>query len=467
MSQDQEVGDIKLGLTAKRESTEAVEMKAKPTLDQLFADREQEASAGVAAAERSLREAESIIEAKKRIGVEPTEKESADLESARPRAFIEKEYLRDFVSPLRELVDAELETESGEKFRLREVIEPLLDELQSEDAKDPARRVELQKRLVALLIKKLSSIPPATWETSPRATLETKKGNCAANAATLTELLGSVSAVSGIKKVEYVNPLGHAMNVVTLEDDSVWYADPRNDRLVDISANHEKIRADNGVTAYRLIRPTKTTVFHVLPSLGSSKDAMVKSVSGNLAMVPDVARGVFADEGQAAAPEAQRQKMQAGAIAARDRLGLTDERAAEYRAAAKELSGPMESFKDGPVFQAEVKRWKTEAEGSQSLREVAHTFMPDEADPPEARAAKLSFRKVLAGNTDVLGAFLLDRGIAKLDLPAAPPDLLAVFEGGLNRYREALHMQKEIVHRSDKDFADEIAEMVATVKAMQ
>jgi hypothetical protein len=158
--------------------------------------------------------------------------------------------------------------------------------------------------------------------------------------------------------------------------------------------------------------------------------------------------------------------MQVGAIAARDRLGLAGEKEAEYRAVAKELGGPMDQFKEGPVFQVEVERWKEETEGSERLREVAYTFTPDENDTPEVRASKTAFRKVLAENTDTLGAFLLDRSIAKLELPTAPPNLLAVFESGFNKYRESLHMQKEMVHRSEKDFADEIAEMMATVKTM-
>ena len=353
----------------------------------------------------------------------------AQQESAEMMA--EEVYENDFKKPLAEMMNAELSTKEGGKFVLSDIVNEQLNKFQTPEfsALPPEEQTKQQKQFCQTFIDKISSLPGDAWSISPKQTLRTGAMNCSNAASVFGMTMKNTQAISGIRRIDYVSPYGHAMNIVQLLDGSLWYADPRNGVFENITDNVE-VEEQNNLNIYRIKKPTDKTSFHILPGIKYLRDAVVRAYAGNVAESNNTAKGEF-DEVLEIFPEERKKEIQEGARTLKEELMLSDEKASEYKTLAEIVGKSLDEFQKTNEFLNEKRRW----ESATKLNDI---IMNNQELLKEITDRKSELRDFLIGNIDDFD--IIDEITKKL----------------LYQFRDSIHMQKSVLHKSDSEFEQEI-----------
>lgn len=370
----------------------------------------------------------------KEMGIEnnlPSMPVQADEQQEDFETMVEKIYEEDFIKPLAEMMDAELSTKEGGGFVLSDIVNEQLSKFQTPEFStlSSGEQTEQQKQFCQTVIDKISSLPGDAWSISPKQTLHTGAMNCSNAASIFGMIMKNAQSISGIRRIDYVSPYGHAMNIVQMLDSSIWYADPRNGVFENITDNVE-VEEQNDLNIYRIKKPANKTSFHILPGIKYLRDAIVRSYAGNIAESVNTANGEF-DEVLSVYPEEKQKEIQEGARALGEELMLSEEKAKNYKNLAEAIGMQLNNFEKTEEFLNEQLRW----ESSTRLGEM---IMNNLQLSDKIKSRKSELRDFLLGRTDNIN---LDNREA---------------EKSIEEFRDAILMQKTILHKNDVEFEQEI-----------
>lgn len=108
-------------------------------------------------------------------------------------------------------------------------------------------RVKTEKTVIKKLLKAFKGIPAKTWAFFPEAMAQEKAANCSGSAMILGHILNEELKI----KTEQANPWNHAVNIVTYNDGSTQYVDPRNNKIHELELE-ECVEEKDGFRVYKI-----------------------------------------------------------------------------------------------------------------------------------------------------------------------------------------------------------------------
>lgn len=108
-------------------------------------------------------------------------------------------------------------------------------------------RVKTEKTAIKKLLKAFKGIPAKTWAFFPEAMAQEKAANCSGSAMILGHILNEELKI----KAEQANPWNHAVNIVTYNDGSTQYVDPRNNKIHNLELE-ECVEEIDGFRVYKI-----------------------------------------------------------------------------------------------------------------------------------------------------------------------------------------------------------------------
>ena len=148
----------------------------------------------------------------------------------------------------------------------------------------------IQKQFVEKLIHSISKIPFDSWSFTFTRSLESGKLNCSGCASLLGIIIEHMRSLSRIPLVEFVTPYGHAMNIIHFSDNSIYYADPRNEKFKNISNLILRTWNFGNLKVYRLKANLGFTGYRIFPAV-SVREGVLMSYGGNLGSMYNFAQG--------------------------------------------------------------------------------------------------------------------------------------------------------------------------------
>ena len=269
---------------------------------------------------------------------------------------VEQIFSADFVAHLPALLAKKFETKSGEEYTLNTVIEKHLALIANAQAHThdhtPNEIIEAEQAFVRELVEKLADLPVKNWNLNAEQILENGGTNCSSSAALTQMLLESVQKATGISKIAYANPRGHAFNIVEFADGSIFYTDARNGIFENIGEQVVVTRRET-LTIYKLREPSPRLNFRFIPALNNSHTGIIAAYFGNLLEVPDGAAGKF-DEAFSELSDAERIEMQQEIKLLLTHPEISPEQIAGTRALFEKINAPIEDFYAEPGIQEEI-----------------------------------------------------------------------------------------------------------------
>lgn len=344
-------------------------------------------------------------------------------------------YREEFVEPFKILLSETIHTPKG-NFQLSKIVTRHLKKIEILTNASLETRVAAQKKFIQELLSKLSQMKVGTWDISLKQTLASQKTNCSSAASLLTLLLETNQKETGLKKIEFCIPYGHAVVLVHLADESIWYADPRNNTLKQLD-DFQMIQKKS-LRIYQLNRPQESIPFVFLTVLMPNARGIVTAWAGNSAELPDAAKGKFDESLQKSENEKTLRAIQKEAKVTLKTLKLTDKNAKKLQRLHDQMGQPIISFRSSKLYQQESTSWLEIGEAKKNLEKMVHILQKKPHILNELKKNKFSLKQ-----------FLLYK------IPDFHVSNFA-FEKTLRSYREAIHILKEIHHKRIKDFKKEV-----------
>lgn len=368
--------------------------------------------------------------------VQPThESAEQELSTTETEAITDAIFAREFALPLEQLLLIDFPMYEKPPFRLGVLMQNGIDSIKK--TRTPEDLAATQKALVRGIVEHLNEMPVGTWDTSPKQTLETKQTNCSGAAALFTALFESVQAATEIPKIHYVNPYGHATDIVHFSDQTIFYADPRNGIFQEITQDVE-VEERDGLIVYRLKVPTPEIPFHFLPTLPSFRDMAVVNYVENMAEIPEAAEGVFDEILRNSATGAELREMQQEARVVRERERIAASKVIQWQKLKQSLGKSLDKFKQTPEFQKESEFWGNYRGVQEILVELESLAQADPVIKRELLEKKEFLREFLLHKTDTLN--LSNKAI----------------EEKLRHYRDSKHLLDiAIIHKNTEDLIKE------------
>ena len=262
------------------------------------------------------------------------------------------------------------------------------------EAKTVTEHIAEQKNLVKQLVEVLESAPSKNWNISAAQVAHDGATNCSSSAAILQMILESLRAETGIYRIDYANPKGHAFNMVTFLDGSIGYVDGRNG-IFDIVTKEISTEITPNLTIYKQRKPTPERPFRFIPAMRDAHKGIVTAYLGNLLEVPDTANGIFDAELQNGTTEQERQEMQKEAAPLLKHPAIAPDQIAHTRKNHEAFYSPMKSFYSDPAVQKEIARWESTNTLGEELKKIGALLEQYPNLRVDLRARKTEFRAFL------------------------------------------------------------------------
>jgi len=290
---------------------------------------------------------------------------------------------------------------------------------------------KMQQEMVRELVETISKLPVKNWNISPRQLAENGSANCSVAAAALQMMIESTQGSTGITKTDYVNPPGHAFNMVRFPDGNIFYADPRNGIFENVT-KEVIVSYKPGLTIYKLTKPNERMPFRYITALSKSSDGMVNAYLGNLSQVPQVLAGNFPTAFEDAS-QAERDAMQLEARELGTRPELNSESLNHTLTVKDKLYAPLENFFADPDIQEEIAHFEPATQHNEARAGIIKILQTDEA-----------LRSELKNRPEELRSFLLADTHEFITTDKTLTRLLADFRDGRAKVWTLLHrIQKE------------------------
>ncbi len=346
------------------------------------------------------------------------------------RAETQRVLDREFIAPLRDVLEAELPSKTGETFRLGEVVDRNIEAIKG--AESDEQRAERQKTLVSELVNTIKQLPSDSWSCSTRQLLENKAANCSNAASLLALILEQRQDDTGIKKFEYANPQGHSINIVSFDDGTMCYADPRNGVFEDVT-KRMTVEDQPEMRLYVLKDPEPKMPHRFYPAVKKLHDIIVGVYAANMSEVPMFARGEFDENMKRTAPPEELAKMQAQAQVAQQREEINDKTAEKYKEMAARLKAPVRAFRNTDRFKMEAEMMKTGNDAEDALKRIGTRVRSQSELKQKLYNAKPSIRAFLLGESS-------ETTVGDIEVEAA-----------LRLYRDAQQTADTLLHKSDEE----------------
>ncbi len=157
-------------------------------------------------------------------------------------------------------------------------------------------KAEKQREFVKDLGRGINSIPGEDpWSFYFGRIMETGKINCSGSTALTGMILEKTKEQSGIKSIEWGSPFGHAVNIITFEDNQLYWVDVRNGMFENMS-DCAKVENHDGLKVYKIDWPNEKTGYQVpyrtVPAT-SIEEGVISNYLENLGSAYNAAEGKF------------------------------------------------------------------------------------------------------------------------------------------------------------------------------
>lgn len=356
----------------------------------------------------------------------------------REEPTVKEIFLEQFAAHLPAVLHKKLTLQNGSEVYLQTLIDTHLARIQSAHG-SVSNIIDAQKNFIRDLVSTLSQLPVKNWNISARQVVENGATNCSSAAAVLQMVIESTASVTGLRMVRYVNPPGHAFNMVHFPDGSIFYADPRNAVFEDITNNVVVTHRPN-LIIYTIRRPDYRFPFRYITSSSHSKIDMVRAYLGNLIEVPDVMNGVFPKEFDDETDDeliAMRREVRPLA----ELSAITPEHIDGTRALHDRLNATRNNFYTDPDIQAEIAHFEV-ATNPESPARISALLINDPLLRADLRSRREQLRQFLLGDIEDI---------------ATPNDELTSL---LTTFRQERTRAWTLVHRTRTEREHEVDELL-------
>ena len=280
--------------------------------------------------------------------IETNSLEQEKLEEKELKQEGEKIYSEEFTDQLDAILNYEFKDENGENFVLKETIDQGLEKISENE-----NNLEEKKKFVGSLVKKISEIPHYSWAINFSESMKTGESNCSNCSSLLGLILEKLQDKAGIKNIEYVFPAGHAANVVTFEDGSVFFADSRNNFFKDSEIGKRiTVERRGNLKIYKLNEYDGD--YKIVPAL-PLKEGILAGYLGNLNSAFKTVRGDI-PEIKKEIPEEQKEDFIRGAEDICKRMDLTEEKVKHLVKILDVFGSEIREYEESDEFKKELER---------------------------------------------------------------------------------------------------------------
>lgn len=210
-----------------------------------------------------------------------------------------------------------------------------------------------QEQFLSELAKNIRQLPVKSYEgTSLRLAEENDGINCVGCAVLTGLILENNNEKLGLKNIEFGNPYGHAVDIVTLADDRVLFVDTRNGRISDLQIGvNTTIEEYDGVKVYKV--NSDKIGYKIIPATSVLEGGMGAYLE-NLIEASDEA--ATAEVAQEIADTAEREEFIASAQALWSESGFDLSDVAHLKEVRKSLTASLDNYQKSEEWLAEVQR---------------------------------------------------------------------------------------------------------------